>query len=772
MRRAYPPVRCVLECWTCATVSVCHCLSLCAASGLRAWAAFSRCSYLWSWLSHIHMQGETDPTGEQEQSLQTPLQYLPGMGPVRAQRFSRLGLRNAQDVIFLFPRDYEYPAAASKIDDLQEGEPASLVGKVIDAEFVSRRPGRSMFAALIENESGVVRTLFFNQPFRSDQLGLDQCVLISGTPKMNGMRMEFVHPKVTLLDDSENIPEPRILPVYPLSDGIKQSQVRRLVAETTERLAGDLVEVMPDHLRQDAARELRKCGVDLQGDLASIDVALKSIHQPLNRQHLFAARTRLVFQELLVMQLALAMRRRKLTTDLHAPPLAVSTMIDARIVNRFPFELTKDQKTVIGEISRDMARQFPMNRLLQGDVGSGKTVVAVYAMMLAVAHGHQAALMAPTEVLARQHYQTLSQTLSESRVRVGLLCGSLTARERRTVLEETAQGKIDLLVGTQALIYGGMDFKSLGLCVIDEQHKFGVAQRVALRSGGIDPHYLVMSATPIPRSVAMTLYGDVELSTLRERPPGRGRVNTYLAQDQWKDRWWGFVRDRLDEGRQAFVVAPRVSDVAGDGEAGEDVASVEAVFEDLCNGALADYRVGLLHGRMHPEEKQSIMDAFAEGQIQVLVSTTVIEVGINVPNATVMTILGAQRFGLAQLHQLRGRVARGGHEGHVGVFTDGDASPEDNERLQVFEQTDDGFELAEADFRLRGPGDMLGRQQSGLPPMRIADLIRDHDVLLAARSIAQSMIDSDPELSGEGLHELRRQVLRRYGKRMDLGDVA
>ena len=247
-----------------------------------------------------------------------------------------------------------------------------------------------MFAALIENESGVVRTLFFNQPFRSDQLGLDQCVLISGTPKMNGMRMEFVHPKVTLLDDSENIPEPRILPVYPLSDGIKQSQVRRLVAETTERLAGDLVEVMPDHLRQDAARELRKCGVDLQGDLASIDVALKSIHQPLNRQHLFAARTRLVFQELLVMQLALAMRRRKLTTDLHAPPLAVSTMIDARIVNRFPFELTKDQKTVIGEISRDMARQFPMNRLLQGDVGSGKTVVAVYAMMLAVAHGHQA----------------------------------------------------------------------------------------------------------------------------------------------------------------------------------------------------------------------------------------------------------------------------------------------------------------------------------------------------------------------------------------------
>ncbi len=718
------------------------------------------------------MNGETDQTGDKEQTLLTPLQYLPGMGPVRAQRFGRLGLRTAQDVIFLFPRDYEYPAPSAKVDSLQEGQPAALVGRVVDAEFVSRRPGRSMFAALIQNESGVVRTLFFNQPFRSDQLGIDQRVLISGTPKMSGMRMEFVHPKVTLLDDAEDVPEPRILPVYPLSDGIKQSEVRRVVAETTERLADELVEVMPDSLRHAAANQLRECGVHLDGDLVKIDVALKSLHQPPTRQHLLAARMRLVFQELLVMQLALAMRRRKLTTDLHSPPLEANAMIDARIVNRFPFELTGDQKTVIGEISRDMARQFPMNRLLQGDVGSGKTVVAVYAMMLAVANGHQAALMAPTEVLARQHYQTLKETLSESRVSVGLLCGSLTSNERQKVLESAAAGTTDLLVGTQALIYGGMDFKSLGLCVIDEQHKFGVAQRVALRSGGIDPHYLVMSATPIPRSVAMTLFGDVELSTLREKPPGRGKVNTYLAHDGWKDRWWGFVRERIDEGRQVFVVAPRVSMPTNEGEAGEDVASVEAVFEELCNGPLADYRLGLLHGRMHPEEKQSIMNAFAAGQIQVLVSTTVIEVGINIPNATVMTILGAQRFGLAQLHQLRGRIARGGHEGHVGVFTDGDTSPEDNERLQVFEQTDDGFELAEADFRLRGPGDMLGRQQSGLPPMRIADLIRDQDVLVAARSVAQSMIDADPDLSGEGLSELRSQVLRRYGKRMNLGDVA
>ncbi|MDA7878309.1 ATP-dependent DNA helicase RecG, partial [bacterium] len=549
------------------------------------------------------MRGETDQTEDDEQTLLTPLQFLPGMGPVRAQRFGRLGLRNAQDLIFLFPRDYEYPARTATVDSLEDGEPAALVGKVIDAEFVSRRPGRSMFAALIQNESGVVRTLFFNQPFRSEQLEIDQRVLISGTPKMNGMRMEFVHPKVTLLDDAEDVPEPRILPVYPLSDGVKQSEVRRIVSETTERLADELVEVMPDTLRHAAANELRKRGVNLEGDLVKIDVALKSLHQPETHEHLLAARMRLVFQELLAMQLALAMRRRKLTTDLHSPPLAASAMIDARIVNRFPFELTGDQKTVIGEISRDMARQFPMNRLLQGDVGSGKTVVAVYAMMLAVANGHQAALMAPTEVLARQHYQTLTEILAESRVSVGLLCGSLTPSERQNVVESASAGTTDLLVGTQALIYGGIDFKALGLCVIDEQHKFGVAQRVALRSGGVDPHYLVMSATPIPRSVAMTLFGDVELSTLREKPPGRGKVSTYLAHDGWKDRWWSFVRERIDEGRQVFVVAPRVSIPTNEGEAGEDVASVEAVFEDLCNGALADYRIGLLHGRMRPEEK-------------------------------------------------------------------------------------------------------------------------------------------------------------------------
>lgn len=706
-------------------------------------------------------------------TLATPVQYLPGMGASRASRLAKLGLRTAQDVLFLFPRDYEFPAPPVGVDRLREGEPASLVGTITDAELVSRTPGKSMFSAIVESESGAVRILFFNQPFRADQLTLDRRVLISGVPKLNGLRMEFSHPKLTILDPQEAIPESRILPVYSLTEGIKQSEMRRLTREVAETLSGELVEVMPNPIRHRAADELRSRGVEVVGVLPGIGEAIRGLHQPSDPQELIGARTRLIFQELFVMQLALAIRRRRLTTKLRSPPLVSSTLIDARITNRFSFELTDDQKQAIAEIRSDMARKFPMNRLLQGDVGSGKTVVAIYAMMLAVANQHQAVLMAPTEVLARQHYLTLKHVLSGSRVRVGLLSGSLGAAERRTVLETTEAGEMDLLVGTQALLHDKVKFRNLGLCVIDEQHKFGVTQRDALRSGGIDPHYLVMSATPIPRSVAMTVFGDVDRSTLRQQPDGRGRVSTYLAHDGWRNRWWEFLRQRLQEGRQAYVVAPRVSagESEGDDET-EDVTSVESVFEELCNGALSDYRVGLLHGRMHQDAKQKVMDSFAAGQLQVLVSTTVIEVGIDVPNATVMTILGAQRFGLAQLHQLRGRVSRGRHAGHVCVFTDGDGQPEENERLKTFAEVEDGFELAEADFRLRGPGDLLGKNQSGLPPMRIAELNRDFEILLVARDLAQSLIDQDPELNAEEMQELRSQVLRRYGKRLELGDAS
>jgi ATP-dependent DNA helicase RecG len=734
-------------------------------------------------------------------TLATPAQYLSGVGSMRAARLTKIGIRTAGDLLFCFPRDYEFPAPPSPIDQLREGQSASLVGVIVDAEIVSRTPGRSVFGAVVENETGAVRIVFYNQPFRAEQITFDRRVMISGEPKLNGLRWEFVHPQVTLLEDDGEISKPKILPVYPLTEGIKQNEMRRCVSASIESLAESLTEVLPVDLRDNATAALRAAEIDLRMPLPEIRHAIRQIHWPADRDDLKAARTRFVFQELLVMQLALAMRRRKLTTDLRSPALPASAILDARIINRFPFELTDDQRAAMRQIGLDLARQFPMNRLLQGDVGSGKTVVAIYAMMLAVGHSHQAVLMAPTEVLARQHFNTLTGMLADSRVRIGLLCGSLPAAERRETLRKAASGEIDLMVGTQALLHG-IEFKSLALCVIDEQHKFGVRQRVQLRSGGIDPHYLVMSATPIPRSVAMTVFGDVELTTLREKPPGRREVNTYLGRPEWRQRWWAFVKGQLAEGRQVFVVAPRVSaspasaspasaspagtSPAGTSPAGdvmqddsetetpleEDVSSVESLYDELRNETLAGYRVGLLHGRLSSDEKQRIMNSFAKREIDVLVTTTVIEVGIDVPNATVMTIMGAQRFGLAQLHQLRGRVSRGKHPGHVCVFTDGDQSPEEFERLKVFESTSDGFEMAEADFKMRGPGDVLGDRQSGLPPMRIADVLEDIDILQVAREIAQATIDEDPQLANPKWDSLRKQLMRRYGKRLELGDVA
>lgn len=738
-----------------------------------------------------------------ELRMQTPVGRLPGVTLLRSRQLATLGVRRARDLMFLFPRHHESPAPTTSVVDLKEGVAASLAGTITETELAGRRPGKSIFGAVLENETGAVRLIFFNQPFRADQITVGSRIRIEGQPKLSGLRWEFVHPKLTRLDDEEGSAESgAIEPVYPLTEGLKQFEIRRLVRTVTNQLAGQLTEVMPERWRQRAAEHLSSAGLFSGSTLPSIATAIRNIHQPDSAEALAAAQLRLVFQELLVMQLALAMRRRKLTTDLNAPPLECTALIRQRIVRRFPFELTADQQRVMDEIARDMARQFPMNRLLQGDVGSGKTVVAIFAMLLAVAGGHQAALMAPTEVLARQHHRTITKLLRDSRVRVGFLAGSLRAAERREILQDAASGQVDLIIGTQALLYD-VQFASLALCVIDEQHKFGVGQRVRLRSGGIDPHYLVMSATPIPRSIAMTQFGDVDLSTLREKPARRGAVHTYLADDKWKDRWWGFLRERIAEGRQAYVVAPRVGDAgtaAGDsvpkhvsvepaehsvsaagGDLGaaaepadsqmEDVTSVTATFDQLTSGPLNGLRVALLHGRQSAVEKQSVMEAFAGGDIDVLVSTTVIEVGIDVGNATLMTILGGNRFGLAQLHQLRGRIGRGTHAGHVCVFTDGDASPREDERLRVFESTSDGFEIAEADFRLRGPGDLLGHRQSGLPPLRVADLQRDVRVLEVARQLAQEWIDDDPAMSSPDLADLKKQVLLRYADRFEIADA-
>ncbi len=556
------------------------------------------------------------------------------------------------------------------------------------------------------------------------------------------------HPRVEFLEDEEMPAAGRILPVYSLTSGLNQSRVRRITHGVVDEYAGVVEEVLPDAFRE-------------QHSLCGIETALREIHSPSNQDQLDAARRRFVFQELLMLQLTLGLQRWHRQHEAQAVELPRTTKIDAHIRRLFPFELTEDQQEAISEIASDMGRSIPMNRLLQGEVGSGKTVVAEYAMLLAVAHGCQAALMAPTEVLAQQHLRVLERDLKQSRVRIELLTGALSEPQRRELRSRIAQGEVDLVIGTTALLNEELSFQRLGLVVIDEQHKFGVRQRTALRETAEAPHYLIMTATPIPRTVTMALFGDLDVSTLKGSPSGRQSIHTYLGEETQRDRWWDFFCKKLREGRQGYVVVPRVEQSESD-----EVASVEHLFEQLANGPLAEFRVGLLHGRMPADEKQTVMDAFRQRRIDALIGTSVLEVGIDVPNATLMTIESGERFGLAQLHQLRGRIRRGSYPGYLCVF----ASPGNDEsraRLDAFVNSLDGFELAETDFRLRGPGDPLGTRQHGIPKLRMADLHRDQEVLQEARSVAQQLLTEPAALFEPEFAPLKQRVERWKSRKVE-----
>jgi len=686
------------------------------------------------------------------EQLATPVQFLQGVGPRRAELLERLGLHTARDVLFFFPRDYQDLTDLRPVDQLEEGKLQSVRGTVEEIELRDIGVGRSLLGVLVRAHGGHLRAIWFNQPFMQKRFFVGQNVMLSGKPKLNGLVWEMAHPRVETLADEKEEPPGRILPVYPATEGLQQWQLRRIVRSALEQYADLLDEVFPaEYLEGHQLWPLRR--------------ALPEIHFPSDPDSLEQARRRFVYQELLVLQLALAVKRQQQQTRAKSPRLEATAKIDARIFRLFPFELTSGQRRAIGEIAADMASPVPMSRLLQGDVGSGKTVVAVYAMLLAVAHGYQAVLMAPTEVLARQHSLTLEKLLAASHVRRAQLTGGMSAKDRRELLEKITAGELDVVVGTHAVIQEDVEFGRLGLVVIDEQHKFGVRQRAALRHAGPDPHYLVMTATPIPRTVTLTLFGDLDVSTIRDSPPGRQKVNTYLTPESDREKWWEFFRKKLREGRQGYVVTPLV-----DESDQLNVASLEETYESLANGCLEDFRLGLIHGRMRPEEKDAVMDDFRRGQIQVLVCTSVVEVGVDVANATLMTIESGERFGLAQLHQLRGRISRGGFPGFCAVFAD-PQTDESQKRLDAFVSTTDGFRLAETDFALRGPGELLGTRQHGLPPFRIADLARDAALLDEARRDAQQLVTADPGLASPDHQRLRRMVLIRYGEALDLGDV-
>jgi len=706
---------------------------------------------MWGMDSTSNLPPSPAPSDDVKRRLATPVEFIRGIGPGRAQLLERLGLRTANHLLFNFPRDYQDLSDERSIDNLQEGQLQSVRGVIAEVAATSSGFGKSRVAILISDGTGHLRGVWYNQPFMKDRFRKGMTVLLTATPKMKGLMWEMSHPLVTTLADDEAKIEAKLLPVYSLTEGLSQYHMRRIEQAAVTEFADQLEEVFPPVLLK-------------RFQLMPLVEAVRAIHQPSDRDEMERTRRRFVFQELFVLQLALSIRRSE-QRQLKAYELPATSRIDARIRRLLPFELTESQAKAIAEISADLALDRPMNRLLQGDVGSGKTIVALYAMLVCVANGRQAALMAPTEILARQHGETLAKLLEESRVEWALLTGGTSKAEREDALRRLADGSLNLVIGTHAVVQEDVKFKELGLVVVDEQHKFGVRQRSALRQGDVAPHYLVMTATPIPRTLSMTLFGDLDISTLQSPPAGRQPINTYLVEPDREQRWWHFVRERLSEGRQAFVVAPLVDE-------SENVMapSVATAFERLTNGELEAFRVGLLHGRLTSAEKQDVMERFHRGEIQVLISTTVIEVGVDVPNASVMTVVGADRFGLAQLHQLRGRVGRGSRAGYCGILL-GETNEAARERLEAFAKSTDGFALAELDFASRGPGDLFGTQQHGLPPLRIADLMTDRDVLEEARREAQLLVAADPGLKHADNARLRQQMLTRYGKALELGDV-
>lgn len=682
-------------------------------------------------------------------TLQTNVQYLSGVGPNWASSLHRLGIETIEDLLWHLPRDILDFSHVKTPGDLQAGKPQTVQGTVVDVDARQLRNGRSLSAVLIDCGDDYVRGIWFNQPWMRQKFNAGQLVLFSGKPKFNQGRWEFAHPEVQWLDDVDLTEGGIILTRYRLTEGLKVHKLRQLIATALDAVSDQLVDVMPETLRE-------------QLKLPHLQVALQTVHQPTSRDEYEQARRRLVFDDLFEFQLGVALRRRQWRARQNAPVFETTARIDARIRRLFPFDFTQGQQAAIRDIVADLRSGFAMHRLIQADVGAGKTVVAIYAMLVAIANGAQAVLMAPTELLANQHWETLRTALVNSRVEMALLTGSLTSRQRRETLSGIASGTTQLVVGTQAVIQQDVNFHNLGLVVIDEQHKFGVAQRASFSADSGPPvHVLVMTATPIPRTLCLTQFGDLDVTTVTDRPPGRQSVVTSrIASGPAKKKAWEFLKEKLRAGRQLYIVCPLV-----DGGGTLEAASAEATFQRM-QAALPDFRLGLVHGRLDRDERQQTMSAFRDHEIDVLVSTTVIEVGVDVPNATLMVILDAERFGLSQLHQLRGRVARGKFRGYCFLVSDAD-SAEANARLSALEQAADGFSVAEQDFELRGPGDILGTRQHGALPLRFADFLQDQKTLDQAREVAFQLVRSG-EFDTPEFANLKQQVLSRFSNLLDL----
>ncbi len=676
--------------------------------------------------------------------LKKPLRYLKGVGEVKAALFQRLDIFTIGDVITHYPRNYEDRSRLKKIIELEDGEKASFEGAIASKPVESRpRRGFVITRVGIVDDTGLIKGIWFNRPYLKSYFTKGERYIFYGAVTRKGT-FEVLNPVYEKLSESGPVNTCRIVPIYPATGKLTQNAIRAVIRSALDHAGEELTEFLPEWICKDYL-------------LVDRLFAINNIHYPESDSAFQRARERLVFEELLLLQLGLI--SLKSLPESNRAGIRFSAGAQVReFVRRLPYKLTNAQTRVLAEIEQDMEGSKVMNRLVQGDVGSGKTIIAVIALVKAVKSGYQGAFMVPTEILADQHYHSVKPMLERFGIRTALLTGSSSAKEARELLEDVREGNVDVLIGTHALLEDKVVFMNLGLVITDEQHRFGVRQRAIISQKGENPDMLVMTATPIPRTLALILYGDLDISIIDELPPGRKKVETYAVDERMRERINRFIRKHVTQGRQVYIVCPLVEE----SDAVEAKAASE-LADELANKTFRDLRVGLIHGKMKSSEKDKTMIDFVRGEMDILVSTTVIEVGVNVPNASLMVVENAERFGLAQLHQLRGRVGRGEHQSFCILFSDS-KSEIARERMKVMEQTSDGFVISEKDLELRGPGDFFGTRQHGIPDMKIANLYKDMDVLKQAQEAALKLIEKDRKLELPQNHLLRKAVKERFGK--------
>ena len=698
-------------------------------------------------------------------SLDDPIQFIKGVGPKKALLLEKLQLTTIEDFLYFLPFRYEDRRQIKNISTLMPGEFATFMAEVLNASVIYMGRRKRVFEVIFQDETGTTRAKWFrfNETYMLGKFKTGEKIIVSGKPTANKRSgLEIVHPDTERVagDATISLEIGKIVPVYHTTEGLHQKSMRSILNNVLDIYLPLVEEVIPEDI-------LRRHKLLSRSD--AFDQAHFPNSEGFTAKDLDAFKTpaqkRLIFEELFLIQTGLAFKKKHATEIKTGTAFKTRGNLIKRFVKLLPFQLTAAQKRVLAEIMEDLEKEKPMNRLIQGDVGSGKTIVALTALLTAVDNGTQSALMVPTEILAEQHYLNIRPYCEELGIEVALVTGTLKGKERKAIYQDIEEGKTRIIIGTHSLVQKEIQFEKLGLAVIDEQHRFGVLQREAIGKKGDQPHLLIMTATPIPRSLALTIYGDMDVSFLDEFPPGRQPITTNVYYEKYQDKAYALMDAEIKLGRQAFVVCPLIeeSEVM-------DLKAVATVFESI-QSQFPHLNACLIHGKLKKEERQEIMSRFLKNEIQVLVATTVIEVGIDIPNATVMIIEHAERFGLAQLHQLRGRVGRGKHASHCLLAAYFPISEEGKARMKAMQNSRDGFEIAEEDLKIRGPGDFMGTRQSGLPVLKIANLLRDIKILDVARKEAFALIDRDPNLENPENQPLKNTVHRLLGKHLPLMEI-